>query len=259
MAVVVGEPDVAQFDPVVPRRDGACRLRQRSRADNLADAADRTPRGLQVVEAVAEGRDRGGQAQAQQQKRQQVGRGDAAGGDPHRAADQHDHKHEGRRQRQLHPGGDRGDAAHPPGEDVDEVVGGTEELLVSSRRASERLHHGDALHEFDDGTGDPAHRRIEVLLLTRTRWGHQQRDVPNVQQHGDNGDHGEPPVDGQQVDQRHQRHDKRGDELAGSVGDERVHGADVLADHLRQLAAASAGEPADRRAPKAGGQVPTQR
>ena len=125
--------------------------------------------------------------------------------------------------------------------------------------SAERLDHRDALHELDDGTRDPSHGPVELLLLAQSGRGHHQRDQRHCQHHRYQRDQREPPVDGEQVDQRHQRHHERGDELAGGVGDERVHGTHVLPHHLCQLAGPAPGEPADRHAPQPRGQLPAER
>ncbi len=125
--------------------------------------------------------------------------------------------------------------------------------------SAERLDHRDALDELDDRTRDPPHAGVELLLFTQPGRGHHQGDQRHCQHDRYQRDQCEPPVDGEQVDQRHQRHHEGGDELAGGVGDERMHGADVLAHHLCQLAGPAPGEPADRYAPQLRGQLPAER
>jgi hypothetical protein len=234
-------------------------LRQRRHPEHVADPADRAARRLHVVETVAQRRHRSRQPRSEQQEGQQVGRGHATGRDQGGATDQHDQQHERRRQRQLHPRRDRGDAAHPPDEDVDEIVRCGTESMVGAPGSSERLDHRDALYELDDGAGDPPHGGVELRLLAEPRRRHHRRHQRHGQRHRYQRDQREPPVDGEQVDQRHQRHHECGDELAGGVGDERVHGTHVLPHHLCQLAGPASGEPADRYAPQLRGQLPAER
>lgn len=145
----VTESDVTQFHPVPPRRDRVRGLRCRRHREHVPDPADRAPGGLQVVEAVAESRHRGGQSQPQQQEGEQIRRDHGAGRDQSRTAGQHDQQHERRRQRQRHRGGDPGDAEHPAGEDVGEIVRGREESTVGALAPAERLDDRDPLHELD--------------------------------------------------------------------------------------------------------------
>ena len=244
---------------VPARRDRARGLRQRLHREHVPDPADRTPCGLHVVETVAEGGHRSGQPQAQQQEGQQVGGGHAAVRDERRASGQHDQQHERRRDHHLHPRGDPGEPAHHPVEGVDEIVHGRAERAVGALGPAERLDHRDALDELDDGVRDPPHARVELLLLAQPGGCHHQRHQRHRQHHRDQRDQREPPVDGEQVGQRHQRHHERGHELAGRVGDERVHGAHVRADDLRQLTGPAPGEPPDRHETQPFGQQPPER
>ena len=253
----VGEADVVDLHAGRLGYAGAGGLGQDGDVEDLAQAQGRGPGHLVGPGDRGHGDNGAGQDQGDEGGDQDLGQGDRPGVQEQGAAaqvDQQDH-------RDGHPGEGQaadGDQRQGPGAvEGGEAVGGVQVGGVGAADPPEGLDHEDAGDELDHGGGDLGQTAVHLhRLLVHAPQG--QGVGQDVEDHRDQGQQGQAPVDPEGVGQQRQRGDDGVEHLHRPVGDDGVHGGGVVLDRLAHPARGRGGEPGQGDVGQARHNVPAQ-